>query len=209
VMSAYLWNIKTYTAAVPADAPMVKDGYIYYDVLTDPAYFAMWKGDLPGTIGVWPPPGEIAGLGVYQVLAFAAFGVALAFGRTRSAVIAVVSIFVSAWLMRFWYAHLLYHTHLVQLYPRTSLELAFLAIVMIGYAAYYGIEYVARQRGDSPLRDPSATIGAVAALALAIGTAASSISDRYMPMHSDPMSLGELSWRAHDIFKQHVPPDPP
>ncbi len=209
VMSAYLWNIKAYTAAIPANAPMVKDGYIYYDVITDPAYFAMWKGDLPGTIGAWPPPGEIAGLGVYQLLAFAAFGVALAFGRTRSAVIAVMSIFVSAWLMRFWYAHLLYHTHLVQLYPRTSLELAFLAIVMIGYAAYYGIEYVARQRAESPLRDPSATIGAVVALALAIGTAASSISDRYMPMHSDPMSLGELSWRAHEVFKQKVPPDPP
>ncbi|HEX4454612.1 MAG TPA: hypothetical protein VH143_27315 [Kofleriaceae bacterium] len=209
VMSAYLWDIKTYAAAVPAGGPMVKDGYIYYDVLTDPAYFAMWKGDLPGSTVAWPPPGEIAGLGVYQLLAFAAFGIALAFGRTRSAVIAVVSIFVSAWLMRFWYAHLLYHTHLVQLYPRTSLELAFLAIVMIGLAAYYGIEYLARNRVDSLLRDPNAVIGAIVALALAFATAGSSISDRYMPAHTDPWNLGELAWRAHDVFKQKIPPDPP
>ena len=209
VLSAYLWNIKSYSAEVPAGTPMVRDGYIYYDVITDPAYWAMWKGDLPGTIGVWPPPGEIAGLGAYQLLAFAAFGIALAFGRTRSAVIAVVSIFVSTWLLRFWYAHLLYHTHLVQLYPRTSLELAFLAIVMIGFSAYYAIEYVARKRADSPLRDPNATIGGIVALALAIATAGSSISDRYMPAHTEPMSLGELAWRSHEVFKQKLPPDPP
>jgi galactan 5-O-arabinofuranosyltransferase len=205
VLAAYLWNIETYSAAIPAGTPMVKDGYIYYDV-TDPAYFAMWKGDLPGTVGAWPPPGEVAGLGVYQLFAFGAFGIALALARVRSAVVAIVAIFASAWLLRFWYARSLYHTHLVQLYPRTSLELACLAIMMIGLAAYYCVEYVARKRSDSPLRSPDATIGALVGLALVIATAASSISDRYMPAHTDPMSLGELAWRAHDEFKQHVQP---
>ncbi len=81
--------------------------------------------------------------------------------------------------------------------------------MVTGFAIYYIVELAARRRDDSPLRKPGALIGAVATLALVIGTAGSSISDRYMPLHTGPKSLGELSWQAHDIFKQKIPPDPP
>jgi len=208
VIWGYLWNIETYVKEIaPSGQPIVRDNYVYFDVLIDPAYFAMWKGDLPGATTVWPPPGEIGGLGVYSLLGFSGIGIALAMGRARTAVIALLSIFTGTWLMRFWYAHLMFKTHFVQLYPRTSIELAYIIVVVGGFAAYYVVEYVARRREDSPLRDRWASIGSLVALAFVIGSAASSVADRYMPTQA--LSPGRLANLAHDASMQKIPPDPP
>ncbi len=54
----------------------------------------MWKGDLPGVVATWPPPGEIAGVGLYSLVVFAGFGIAIALGRARTVVIGLASILV-------------------------------------------------------------------------------------------------------------------
>jgi galactan 5-O-arabinofuranosyltransferase len=203
----YLADIHHYTqvtgtSGLGGSKPMIPDDYVYFDVLVDPAYFALWKGDLPGTIGVWPPVGELGGLGVYSMLLFAAFGAAIAFGRQRTPVVVLSAIIGGTWLLRFWYAHYLYETHLVQLYPRTSIELAYVFVVMAGFALYFAAEKFVR---DRPV---SYAIGALAALALTFGTAGSAIADRYMPTN-ETRSLGLLSWNAHDAVTRNVPPDPP
>ncbi|MEO8548972.1 MAG: hypothetical protein ABI678_03340 [Kofleriaceae bacterium] len=206
----YLGDIHSYgkatgTGALPGlggGKPMIQDDYIYFDVLVDPTYFALWKGDLPGPTTIWPPVGELGGIGVYTLILFAGFGTAIALCRGRTPVIALAAILVGAWLMRFWYAHHVYDTHLVQLYPRTSIELAYGFVLMVGFAVYYAAERVVRER-------PVAyTIGALAAFAFVFGTAGSAIADRYMPSN-ESYGLGLLAWQAHDATKQAIPPDPP
>ncbi len=41
-----------------AAAGTTQDRYFYFDTAVDPAYIAMWRNDLPGDIGPWPPPGR-------------------------------------------------------------------------------------------------------------------------------------------------------
>jgi len=191
----------TGTSSLGGGKPMIMDDYVYFDVLVDPAYFALWKGDLPGTVGAWPPPGELGGLGVYALLIFAGFGAAIAFGRQRTPVVVVAAIIGGTWLLRFWYAHHLYDTHLVQLYPRTSIELAYAFVVITGLGVYFAAEKLVRDR------PASYSIGALATLVLIFGAAGSAIADRYMP--ANERSLGLLGWNAQDAFTKNVPPDPP
>ncbi len=189
---------------------MVADDYITFDTMFDPAYFAIWKSDLAGPLNpMWPPPGELAGVGVYQVALFVGFAIAIAFARRRTPVITVACLIASAWMLRFYYAHYLYSTKLVQLYPRTSIELAFCFVVMAGFGIHGVVDYLARKDPDTPLRTPAALIGAVGALALTIGTAGSAITDRYMPVLTTPYSWGWLAYNAHIAYQQHTPPDPP
>jgi hypothetical protein len=203
----YLTDIHHYgqitgTSSLGGSKPMIPDDYVYFDVLVDPAYFALWKGDLPGTVGVWPPVGELGGIGVYALLMFAGFGAAIAFGRRQTPVIVVAAIIGGTWLLRFWYAHHLYDTHLVQLYPRTSIELAYAFVVMAGLAAYYATEKFVR------VRPVAYAVGALATMIMIFGTAGSAIADRYMPTN-ETRSLGLLAWTAQDATTRDVPADPP
>jgi hypothetical protein len=190
----------TGAAGVGSNA-LVQDDYFYFDVATDPAYFAMWKGDLPGNVTVWPPYGELGGLGVYSLLLFAGFGTAIAFGRRSAAVITLACVIAGAWLLRFYYAHYLYETKLVQLYPRTSIELAYCFAVITGFAIHFIVDHFA------PVRRPVAAIGALCGLVFVIGAAGSSIADRYMPARE--RTLGLLAESAHEASIANVPPDPP
>jgi galactan 5-O-arabinofuranosyltransferase len=180
---------------------IIRDDYVYFDVLVDPAYFAMWKTDLPGVVGVWPPSGELGGISVYVLILFTSFGAAIAWARERTAVIVLAAIITGAWLMRFWYAHHMYETKLVQLYPRTSIELAYCFALVAGYAILAGAERFAKPT-------VSYAIGALCAIAFVIGTAGSAISDRYMP-NNETRGLGFLAYTAHDAVTQNLPPDPP
>jgi galactan 5-O-arabinofuranosyltransferase len=175
------------------------DKYIYFDVLAEPAYIAMARGGLPGAVGVWPPLGELGGVGLFTLVLAAGLGVSIALGRTRTLVIAVGSLFAGAWVLRFYFAHHLWKTKLVQLYPRTTAEILYCLLILTVFAACLVIEGLQR-RGDanSPLRTPSGTIGVLCGLLFLFASAGSSISDHYMPNGSMPPSPGWLAHKAHE-----------
>jgi hypothetical protein len=212
----YLTRAYTYAAEISKESngtePMIRDDYFYFDTAVDPTYFAMWKGDMPGTIQQhdWPPAGELGGLGVYSLLLFAGLGIAIALGRQRVEMITLVCVLGATWFQRFWQAHLMFKTRLVQLWPRTTLLLAYLFIVIAGFAIYYLHERaIKRAPEDSPLRSPNAHIGALVAIALLIGAMGSSIADRYMPYDSLPRTPGWHAYAAHDAWRQlNAPPRP-
>jgi hypothetical protein len=171
-----------------------------FDVYTDPAYFSMWRTDMPGVVTQWPPPGEIGGVSVFTALLFVALGVTLWLGLRRSVVVATACIFASAWLMRLFFAARMYSTGEVELWIRTDNELLYCGLVFIGLAVYLLAARLVEARaalsrppggegsgaGDRglrpglPLRGP-AVIGAFAGLLMLAGSMGSSQSDRYMP----------------------------
>lgn len=175
----------------------LNDNFIYFDATLEPTYIAMWGGDLPPT-ELWPPRGELGGVGVYTLMLIAGFGISIAFERSRTHVIVLASLVGGLWLIRFWYAHLMFKTKLVQLYPRTTTELVYCLLLLCGFALQ---AVLTRVPETSKLRSPSATIGAACALVFLFGTAGSTIADRYMPRLNVPMSFGALAWNA-----RHSPP---
>ncbi len=74
------WPGRTCSASLHA-AGTVQDRYFYFDTAVEPAYIAMWRNDLPGDVGPWPPLGELAGVGVFSVLLVVGLGVAVAVAR--------------------------------------------------------------------------------------------------------------------------------
>jgi galactan 5-O-arabinofuranosyltransferase len=213
VMWSYLANIVGFSHAsglasvAGIGKQIIRDDYVYFDVLVDPAYFAMWKTDLPGAVAAWPPAGELGGISVYVLVLFTAFGAAIAWARERTEVIVLASIIAGAWVIRFWYAHKMYETKLVQLYPRTSIELAYCFALVAGFAIHAAARRFA-SRETTVARASSYAIGALCAFALVIGTAGSAIADRYMP-NNEVRGLGILAYTSHDAVTQNVPPDPP
>jgi hypothetical protein len=175
--------------------PPIRDGYTYFDSRVDPAYIAMWRGDLPGVVeklALWPPAGELAGVGVFTLLLVVGFGTSIALGRGRTVVIGLTTMMVGMWLLRFWYASNMWGTGLVQLYPRTTAELLYCALLLCGHVAWFVRQ---RWRLDNDAQNASCVIGAASALLLLFGFAASATLDRYMPK-DDVRDLGNLSWRA-------------
>jgi hypothetical protein len=179
-------------------APAIRDDYFYFDTSTDPIYVAMWRGDLPGNQPVWPPTGELGGVGVFTLILIAGLGASIALGRARTLVLGVTSMMVGAFLFRLWYARSMWHTKLVQLYPRTTAEILYCLVILCGFAAYLAIQRArARAPEDSPLRSPSGTIGLVVALLFLFVSTGSATVDRYMPKDA-PRDLKWLGWMAYD-----------
>ena len=173
------------------------DDFHYFDVKAEPGYIAMFRNDMPGDVGMWPPLGELGGVGLFTVLLCAGFGASVVFGRGRTLVIATGSLIVGCWLLRFYYARDLYVSGLVQLYPRTTAEILYCLLISCGYAGYLAVERAARGTPpESVRRAPSRLIGAVCGLLLLFGSAASSISNHYMPTDSRPLGTGILAWNA-------------
>jgi hypothetical protein len=187
------------------------DEYIYFDVNVEPGYIAMFRGDLPGSVGMWPPLGELGGVGLFTALLALGFGASIALGRSRTLVITTASLFVGAWLWRFYLAKELWVTKLVQLYPRTTIELLYCGLVLSLFAGCLAIERWQRGApGDSPLRTPSGAIGAVCGLLLLFASAGSSISDHYMPNSSwQPLQPGWLAYQAQNTPATAPVPDLP
>ncbi|MBB5802402.1 galactan 5-O-arabinofuranosyltransferase [Saccharothrix ecbatanensis] len=164
----------------------IKDTYFYWDTWIEPAYIAMWRGDLPGmNPGPWPPPGELGGVGLFTLLAVLGLGFAIAVARQRSAVIMLVSVFVGAWMLRFHFGSKMYAEQAVQLYPRSTAELLYCLLLLTGFAVYYETR---RRMAAGPPRtgsriagSRSAAIGAFTALFVVLASAGSAIGDRYMP----------------------------
>lgn len=186
-----------YTYAVLTDPVMIADdNYIYFDVGVEPAYVAMWRGDLPGNTGPWPPHGELGGVGLFTIVMVAGTGLAIALGRSRTAVIAVASMLAGCWLLRFWYAHFLWETRLVQYYPRTTAQISYCLLVLCGLAVFYTVERLSREH---PVRTQSGVIGSVCALLLLFGFTGSAITDHHMPNGSKPISMGWLAYMSHQF----------
>ncbi|MFI1584038.1 hypothetical protein [Embleya sp. NPDC020630] len=197
-----------------------KDSYFYFDTKVDPAYFLMWRSDTPGEVGMWPPPGELGGVGVFMLILLVGLAVALALGMRRSLVLALVACLASSWLMRFWFASHMFQNDAVQLYPRTSIELAYVMLLLVGVAVHLSAQrmrslwnrFVVHRADPATEVEPmhvgarwrttpgmSTTIGALAAMALLFGIAASSVSDDIMPV--DDTSIGSLTFRSHQLQK--------
>ena len=178
----------------------VKDTYFYFDVYVEPAYIAMWRGDLPGDVGAWPPPGELGGVGLFSVLLVIGLGVAVWLGRRRTVVIGLTMLLAGAWLMRFWFAQQMYRTQAVQLYPRTTQQILYCSILLVGCAVFFVGERLrvwaataapARPAVDRRNAVP-ATLVAVLAFALFSGSAT---ANRFMPSE-DSGSVGYLAYVA-------------
>jgi hypothetical protein len=178
-------------------AGTVQDRFFYFDTAVDPAYFAMWRNDLPGDVGPWPPPGELAGVGVFVLLLVLGLGAAVALGGRRTPVITLCALLAGAFLLRFWFASQAFATGAVQLYPRTSAEILYCLLALSVLAVRYGGRWLReRIRGDRP-SSIAVTVGGLAAallLGLSIG---SSVADRYQPRNDG--SVGLLAYVAQNV----------
>jgi hypothetical protein len=159
--------------------PGTTDRAYGFDAYTDPAFFSMWRTDMPGDVGQWPPPGELAGEGLFSVLTFAGLGVALWLGWKRPLAVTVACVFAGTWLWRMEVASRMWATGTVQLWPRTGNQLLYCVLVLGAAAACF---VASRLSAWPPL--PSrlgAHVGALATVLLVLGTAASSVADYWMP----------------------------
>jgi hypothetical protein len=166
----------------------------------------MWRGDMPGIfeqLPLWPPAGELAGVGMFTLVLVAGIGLAIALGRHRTIVIGIGTIMAGVWLLRFWHAHRMWKTQLVQLYPRTTAELLYCALILCGCAAFFLVERARRRAPeDSPLHSPSGVIGATCAVLLLLAFAVSPTLDRFMPEEA-VRDLGNLAWLAIKTPAEH------
>lgn len=173
-----------------------RDTYFYFDVLTDPAYIAAWRGDLPGAVGEWPPPGELGGVGVFTLALACGLAVAVATSWRLAAVQTATFLLAGAWVMRHWYAASMFEAQSVQLWPRTTPEILYCLLVLGVVACRSGARMIAAPASRLKEYHPGmARLGVFVAIAFVLASAGSSIADRYMPVSGN--SAGELSWRAH------------
>lgn len=98
------------------------DPYFFFGTSQDPAYNMIYLTDLVGPIakGVWPPPGELGGVGVFGAAVIALSGVAIWLGMRRPAVLLTAGMLAGAWVMRFYLASHEYRDQLVRYWPRTT-----------------------------------------------------------------------------------------
>ncbi|MER7750483.1 hypothetical protein [Kitasatospora sp. NPDC097643] len=200
VSGVYLYRLLTSAGAAV-------DRYCYFDVYTEPTYFAMWGSDVPGSLayGTWPAPGEIGGVSLFTVLLLAGAGAALALGPRNSVVLAIAAAAASAFAMRYWYASHMFKNQAVMLYPRTNAQLLYCFLALTGFAFFLGLDrYRNRRLKTGPaaaIRTPrGAVVGALCALGLLFGMAGSSTANRYMP--EDPRhrsGFGSFAWEAQTL----------
>lgn len=166
----------------------VQDRYFYFDTAVEPAYIAMWRNDLPGDTGPWPPPGELAGVGVFTLLLVVGLGAAIALAGRRTVVLTAALLVAGAWVLRFSFAAQMYETGSVQLYPRTTPHILFCLIVLSVLAVRAGLARLPRPSAASPSRTPVVLGGLAAALLLALSMG-SSLADRYLPRDDGSTAL--------------------
>jgi galactan 5-O-arabinofuranosyltransferase len=180
----------------------VSDNYFYFDNDTEPTYFAMWRNDRPADVGsVWPPTGELGGVGLFTILLTVGLGVAIWFGWRRTAVIGLVSAAAGAWMIRMWLASEMYETQLVRLYPRTTMVILYCMLLLTGFGVMYAVEAARRWFAARSLAGPSVGAAVPAGLLLLplvffFASAGSATANRYLP-NEDLEHSGFFSWYAH------------
>jgi galactan 5-O-arabinofuranosyltransferase len=186
------------------------DKYFYFDTNTEPAYIAMWRNDRGVGAGpVWPPFGELGGVGLFTILLAIGAGVAIYFGWRRTVVLTLGCVAVSAWLMRMYLASESYATLSVRLYPRTLMIILYCLLLLTGFAVYYAVTWL-RSRSQ-PLSLEQLSLEPVSRaerwrakpplglmlipLLFFFASAGSATSDRYMPQSAQG-SMGYFTWIA-------------
>jgi galactan 5-O-arabinofuranosyltransferase len=178
------------------------DPYFYFDTFTDPAYFAMWRNDRPADVGeVWPPLGELGGVGLFTILLMVGLGIALWLGWRRTAVITLGLCVASAWFLRMWLASEQWETQTVRLYPRTTMVLLYCLLLLTGFAVLLATN-AARGWRLAGLASPAAPPGSTAPVGLLLipllfllASAGSATIDHYLPdRRSD--HAGYFAWIA-------------
>jgi galactan 5-O-arabinofuranosyltransferase len=187
-----------------ASAGAVEDRYFYFDTFTEPAYIAMWRNDLPGNVGPWPPLGELSGVGVFTTLLVGGLGVAVAVAGRRTTVLTLCALMAGAWVLRLAIASQMYDTQTVQLYPRTTAEILFCLLVLTVFAAHYGRRRARQVWGARTAEDDSSAarqampmIGALSAALLLALSMGSATADRYLPRND--RSVGLLAYVAQHV----------
>lgn len=198
----------TWTTVLGLLAPTgaTSDRFFYFDTDTEPTYFAMWRNDRPGADqALWPPPGELGGVGVFTILLALGIGAALYFGWRRSAVIGLGCFALSAWVMRMWLASDQFETMTVRLYPRTTMVLLHCSLLLVGFAILYGVQAGRRTLAHRlTVPNPGGTLRASVPAGLMmipimflIASAGDATASRYMPETKRSDSVGYYSWVAH------------
>ncbi len=172
-----------------------RDDYFYFDALSDPAYVAMWRGDMPGLIGPWPPLGELGGVGVFTLIVAAGLGVSLATCWRSGVVRAAALIGGGAWLMRHYLASSMYAEQSVQLWPRTTPVILYCLLLMCAVVTRALYSKVVSQLSQQGVRPDMPAIGFLIAVAFVLASAGSATAERYMPAPDG--STRELAWVAH------------
>ncbi|MFD0819886.1 hypothetical protein ACFQ0D_16600 [Micromonospora zhanjiangensis] len=173
------------------------DAYFYFDTSTEPAYIAMWRNDRPADVGtVWPPLGELGGVGLFTIGLVIGLGVALWLGWRRTAVVTLGLCAASAWFLRMWLASEQWATQTVRLYPRTTMVLLYCLLLLTGFALRYAVTAVRERLAAAPAtRRPVPMALLLVPLLLVVFAAGSATADRYMPV-SRRDHTGYFAWIA-------------
>lgn len=173
------------------------DDYFYFDTSVEPTYIAMFRGDLPGVTGPWPPIGEVGGVGVFTILLVLAVGLALWRAGSSFVVRTCSWMAVSAWTMRMWLASRMYATETVQLYPRTTSAVLLSLVIVAAIGSFDVVEGIQRHvpAASAAAPGPDRRVLAVAFAILALtAMAGSATADRYQPSTS---GAGMLAYYSH------------
>lgn len=176
----------------------VNDTYFYFDTNTDPAYFAMWRNDRPGDVGVagWPPPGELGYVGLFTLILVLGVGVALWLGRRRTTVLSLGLIAVGAWLMRMYLAGESFATGTVRLYPRTTMVLLYCTLILVGVAVVLAAKAFIQVVPKPSARPPRPPLGILLIpLLMVFAFTGSATINTFMP--GPYGSLGDFATDAH------------
>ncbi|MFI1455808.1 hypothetical protein [Streptomyces roseus] len=229
-LAAFLVVAGRYLMVMLKEGQTTKDYNFRFDNFTDPAYYLMWRTDMPGKVGDWPPPGEFGGVGLFALVTFVCLGVAIWLGLRKPLVVTIAAMFISAWVMRMYIASHMYETQTVQLYTRTNNQLLYCGLILCALVAHLVSLKLAERRtasgatgaiGSAEGAPPAtagdgssapaavrtgfpgregAVIGTLCALLLLLGTVSSSMSDRYMPAQDGTYRI--LPWVSHTIRQQ-------
>ncbi|MEU2389879.1 hypothetical protein [Streptomyces sp. NPDC007369] len=225
-LGAFLVVAGRYLAVMLVEGQTTKDYNFRFDNFTDPAYYLMWRTDMPGKVGDWPPPGEFGGVGLFALVTFVCLGAAIWLGLRKPLVVTIAAMFISAWVMRMYIASHMYETQTVQLYTRTNNQLLYCGLILCALVAHLVSQRLAERRSasDAPSAAPhdsaseataggpggpggtgfpgreGAVIGALCALLLLLGTVSSSVSDRFMPAQDGTYRI--LPWVSHTVRMQ-------
>ncbi|MFV2124649.1 hypothetical protein ACFHWS_08890 [Micromonospora sp. LOL_013] len=181
------------------------DDYFYFDTDTEPAYIAMWRNDRPADVGpVWPPVGELGGVGLFTLLLAGGLGLALALAWRRSIVIALGACAASAWFLRMWLASEQWETQTVRLYPRTTAVVLYCLLILTGFGVLLAVQRWRDRTGATgpgatgPAgREPTAPVGLLLVpLLFVLASAGSATVDRYLP-DERTNHAGYFAWIAH------------
>ncbi|MFJ4678809.1 hypothetical protein [Kitasatospora sp. NPDC088783] len=200
----------SYLHVMLVEGQNTKDTNFRFDNYTDPAYYLMWRTDMPGkNVGDWPPLGEYGGVGLFAVVTFVCLGLVLWMGLRQPLPVTIVAMFVSAWLMRMYIASHMYSTQTVQLYTRTNNQLLYCGMVVCALTVHLVTKRLAERRNTAGDTDPAALFGpvgrtgavagALVGLLLLLGTVSSSMADRYMPAQDGTYRV--LPWVSHTVRK--------